>query len=162
MSVTLTIEGREDLDRCAAALLREASRFQRRISSATRKPVDRIYRTVLVGMVPAFMPSGYAPVLMTDLKVSTSVRFAGPHPGVTAIVSAPTGGPRGRAVKALELGQLRHPDIRDQGKPRPQWRWHAQRIRRGFASVPLKATQRQIVSEIDDELAAVVRGVERS
>lgn len=162
MPVTLTISGTADLDRTAAALLKEASRFQRRISSATRKPVERVYRHVLVGMVPSFMPSGYAPALTADLRVRTSVRFAGPHPGVTAIVSAPTGGPRGRAVKALERGVLRHMDIRDMGKPRRERRWHAQKVRSGFASIPLKATKQQIISEIDDELAAVARDVERS
>lgn len=155
MSLTVTIQGEEKLDLVAARLRREASRFQRRVSSATRQAVDRGYRPVLVGMVPAFMPGGYAPVLAADLKVATTVRFAGASPGVTARVSAPTGGPKGRNVRELEAGALRHPLFGDKAH------WYRQRVRSGFASVPLKAMQPAIVRQIDSELAGVARDVER-
>lgn len=136
-------------------MLREARRFQRRVSTATRTAVERGYRPVLVGMVPAFMPSGYTPALSSDLEVKTSVRFAGANPGVTARISAPTGGPKGRDVIALEAGRLSHPLFGDKS------RWYRQRVRRGFASVPLKAIRPQIVREIDLELREVARDVER-
>lgn len=156
MSVQVKVLGKEQLDVKAAALLREASRFQRRVSSATKQAVDRVYRPVLVGMVPAFMPSGYAPELAADLKVSTSVRFAGVNPGVTAVVSAPTGGKFGRDVSRLEEGRLSHPLFGNRKH------WYRQRVRRGFASVPLKAIRPQIRREIDQEVSAVARDIERA
>lgn len=156
MSVQVTVLGTGELDQKAAALLREAARLQRRVSTATKRAVDRVYRPVLVGMVPAFMPSGYAPELAADLKVSTSVRFAGANPGVTAAVSAPTGGKHGREVTRLEGGLLSHPLFGNRKH------WYRQRVRRGFASVPLKAIRPQIRREIDSEVSAVARDVERA
>lgn len=154
-----TIIGEAELDKTAADLLKEAARFQRRVVSATGKAVRRVYFPTLLGMVSQFMPSGYAPVFSATVKATPSVRFSGASPGVTVRVSAPTGGPRGRAVDALERGVLRAPSF-PSGR-RSTWRWHAQRIRRGFASVPLKAIRPQIEREIDQELAAIARDVER-
>jgi hypothetical protein len=154
VTVTLTVVGDRKLDQVAARLHREARRFQRRVSSATRSAVERSYRPVLVGMVPAFMPTGYAPVLAADLKVSTTVRFAGANPGVTVQVSAPTRG-KGREVEALERGTLRHPLFGQRGH------WYGQRVRRGFASVPLRAIRPHIGRQIDSELAEIRHDVER-
>jgi hypothetical protein len=153
--LTVTVVGGEKLDAAAARLRREATRFQRRVSQATGKAVDRGYRPTLVGMAPAFVPDRYAAVLAPSLVVRTSVRFSGSFPGVTARVSAPTGGPTGRDVTELEAGRLRHPLFGNRG-----W-WYRQRVRRGFASVPLRAVQPLIVREIERELAAVARDVER-
>jgi hypothetical protein len=153
--ITLTVTGGTELDATAARLRREAIRLQRRVSQATGRAVDRGYRPALVGSVPGFMPSGYAPALMANLKVATTVRFTGAFPGVTARVSAPTGGPKGRDVTALEAGTLRHPLFGNKGH------WYRQRVRRGFASVPLRAVKPLIVREIDRELAEIARDVER-
>lgn len=156
MSVSLKVVGKEKLDTVAARLVREANRFQRRVSSATRSAVDRGYRPVLTGMVPAFMPGGYAPALTADLKIATTVRFTGAAPGVTVRVTAPTGGSKGRQVRTMEdFGVLRHPLFGNKKH------WYSQRIRRGFASTPLKAIRPQIVREIDAELAGIKRDVER-
>lgn len=157
MPVRTVIVVGPEFQRTETALLREASRFQRRVSTAAGRGVDRAYKPVLVGMVPAFMPSGYAPVLAPNLAVKSTVRFGGPRPGVGVTVSAPTGGTKGgRDVLALELGTLRHPLYGNKGF------WYRQRVRRGFASVPLKAVRPQIVREIDHELAEVARDVERA
>ena len=59
-------------------------------------------------------------------------------------------------MKTMEdFGVLRHPLF---GNKR---HWYGQRIRRGFASTPLKAIRPQIVREIDHELAGIKRDVER-
>ena len=155
MTLELEVKGTAELDAVAARLRKEATRFQRRVSTATRKAVERSYRPVLVGMTASFVPNGYAPVLSRDLRVSTSVRLAGTSPGVTARVFAPTGGKLGRDVTALERGTLRHPLFGNRGF------WYRQRVRRGFASVPLRAIRPLIVREIDRELAAISRDVER-
>ena len=158
----VVVLGEHKLDSTAADLLREGRSFQRRVSTATGRAVRRVYYPTLVGMVPRYMPSGYGPELAADLKVSTSVRFSGIAPGVTAKVSAPTGGPSGRAVKALEAGRLKHP-VFARG-PRATWTWakRPQRIPAGFASQPLKVIRPQIRREIEQELDEIRRDVERT
>lgn len=154
MSVDLRVADNQPLVK--AALLKEAARFQRRISQRTQSTVDRVYRPVLVGLAPSFMPSGYTPLIQRDVKIRTSVRGS----RVTANVSAPTGGTKGRDVRALEGGRLRHP-VFARG-PRRTWTWAGQRIRAGFATVPLKAVRPQILRELDLELHDIARDVKRS
>jgi hypothetical protein len=154
VAVTVKVLGTGELDEKAAALRREAARFQRRVSTAAGRAVNRVYRPTLIGMAPTFMPSGYVNDLVNDLRVRTSVRFAGSSPGVGVVVSAPTGGPKGRAVNALEAGILRHPLFGN------KLHWYAQRVGRGFVSIPLRAVQPQISRELDLELSAVKRDVE--
>lgn len=161
---TLVVEGPE-FKRAEAALLRESRRFQRRVSAAAGRGVDRAYRPALVAAAPQFMPSGYAPVLAPDLRVKTTVRFAGLRPGVAVTVSAPTGGSKGgRDIRALEDGRLRHPDIRDVSrrsrKPRSEWRWHGQKVKPRWAELTMRATRPEIVHEIDEELESVKRDIE--
>ncbi len=153
MAVDLTVRGQAKLDEVAARLAKEARRFQRRVSQATKDAVESSYRPVLVGMTPTFVPNGYAAVLAPSLRVATTVSFASGR--VTARVSAPTGGKFGRDVRQLEAGSLRHPLFGNRG-----W-WYRQRVRRGFASVPLRAIRPHIVARIDHELAQIARDVER-
>ena len=153
MAVDLTVTGQRELDEAAARLAKEARRFQRRISEATRDAVRNTYRPTLVGMVPQFMPGGYAPVLARDLRVATTVSLAAGR--VSVRVSAPTGGKFGREVRQLEAGSLRHPLFGNRGF------WYRQRVRRGFASVPLRAVRPHIVGRINAELRDIARDVER-
>jgi len=164
VSVDLTITGQRKLETVAARLEKEAKRFQRRVSTATRDAVQRAYRPVLVGMTGQFVPGGYAPVLSRDLRVATTVSLA--RGRVTARVSAPTGGKLGRDVIALERGTLRHPLFGNRGTYKSRTgeiesAWFRQRVRRGFASVPLRAVRPLIVRDIDRELAAISRDVEK-
>ncbi len=142
-----------EFEKTRVELLKQAKAFQRRVSSATRRAVDRTYRPAVVSMAPSLMPDRYAGLLTRDLKVSTSVRFSGAAPGVTVSVSAPTGGPQGRDVSSLERGRLSHPLFGDRSH------WYRQSVTRGFASKPIKAIKSQIVEQIDDELAAVADDV---
>jgi hypothetical protein len=153
LGVDLTIRGGAKLDAAAAKLARESRRFQRRVSTATKDAVQRSYRPVLVGMTPAFVPNRYAAVLSPSLRVATTVSLASGR--VTARVSAPTGGKLGRDVRKLEAGTLSHPLFGNRG-----W-WYRQRVRRGFASVPLRAIRPQIITQIEAELAAIKRDVEK-
>jgi hypothetical protein len=153
LGVELSVRGQRKLDTTAAKLTKEARRFQRRITDATKDAVQNTYRPVLIGMVPQFMPGGYAPVLAGSLLVKTSASVTSGR--VSVRVSAPTGGKFGREVRQLEAGNLRHPLFGNRGF------WYRQRVRRGFASVPLRATRPWIVKRIDSELAAIARDVER-
>jgi hypothetical protein len=142
-----------EFEKTRVELLKQAKAFQRRVSSATRRAVDRTYRPAVVSMAPSLMPDRYAGLLERDLKVSTSVRFSGSAPGVSVSVSAPTGGPQGRDVSSLERGRLSHPLFGDRSH------WYRQSVTRGFASKPIKAIKSKIVEQIDDELAAVADDV---
>lgn len=164
MGVDLTVRGGAKLDATAARLAREARRFQRRISGATKDAVQNTYRPVLIGMVPQFMPGGYAPELARDLRTAVTVGLGSGR--VSVRVSAPTGGKFGREVRRLEMGSLRHPLFGNRGTYKSRTgeiksAWFSQRVRRGFASVPLRATRPHIVRRIDSELAAIKRDVER-
>lgn len=153
MSVDVKVVAGPEFEKTRAELLKQAKLFQRRVSSATKRAVDRVYRPAVVSLAPSLMPDRYAGLLTRDLKVSTSVRFSGSAPGVTVSVSAPTGGPQGRDVSRLERGQLSHPLFGD------KHHWYRQSVTRGFASKPVKAARPAIVREIDDELAKVSRDV---
>lgn len=155
MPVDLKVVAGPEFDRTAAELRSQARKLQRRVSTAAKKAVDEVYRPVLVGGLPTFLPDRYAGVLGPDLKVSTSVRFAGSAPGVGLSITAPTGGPQGRDVLALERGRLSHPLFGDKSH------WYRQTVTRGFASRPLRATRPQIVRELDaalENVADEVRG----
>jgi hypothetical protein len=153
VGVELTVTGQAELEATAARLAREARRFQRRISGATKDAVQNTYRPVLIGMVPQFMPGGYAPELARDLRTAVTVGLGSGR--VSVRVSAPTGGKFGREVRQLEAGSLRHPLFGNRGF------WYRQRVRRGFASVPLRATRPHIVGRINAELRDIARDVER-
>jgi hypothetical protein len=139
----------------AMALRREAARLQRRIVSAADGVLQRVYLPKLKELTPAYVPSGYAPVLAKDLKVRTSATFTG-NAGVSARISAPTGGPSGRAVAALERGLLSHPLFGNKGH------WFQQRVKAGLAKGALKVVKGKIVAgldrEIDKVIADIVRG----
>lgn len=153
MPVDVKVVVGPEFERTRAELLKQARAFQRRVSSATRRAVERTYRPAVVSMAPSLMPDRYAGLLARDLKVSTSVRFAGPEPGVTVSVSAPTGGPQGRDVSSLERGRLSHPLFGN------KHHWYRQAVTRGFASKPIKVIRSKIVNEIDQELAKVAQDV---
>lgn len=149
------VAGRE-FERTRVALSKAAQQFRRRVAESARAAVDEYYRPALVAAVPTFMPGGYAAVLAPDLVVKTSVRFTGAAAGVRATVTAPTGGPKGRDVLALESSRLRHPLFGNKKY------WYQQRIKRGFASMPLKAVRPKIVSRIDSELDKIAEEIKRS
>jgi hypothetical protein len=147
-----------DVTETAKALRREGKRLERRITSAAGRVVTKIYLPKLKALTPNFMPGGYAPTLAKDLKVRTQVQFAG-NPGVSAFVSAPTGGSKGgRAVTALERGDLRHPLFGNKS----HWYRNKRGVKPGLAKAALKSTKNQIVAGMDTEvqkiMADIVRG----
>lgn len=144
----VVVEGPE-VKRTEAELKKQAATLSRRASAATRRVVQRDYKPVLIGMLPAFMPNRYAAALDKDLVVRTSVRFAGPRPRVTALISAPGGFKGGRRVRRLEAGILWHPLFGNRKS------WHMQTVRRGFAKKSLEAVSPLIVRELDDELKKI-------
>jgi hypothetical protein len=148
------VEGPE-FARAEAALLKESRRFQRRVSAAAGRGVDRSYKPALVAAAPQYMPDAYAAVLTPNLQLKTTVRFAGLRPGVSVTVSSPTGGTKGgRDVRALEQGTLRHPLFGNKNF------WYRTRVKPRWAELTMRATRPAIVHEIDAELEAVKRDVE--
>lgn len=139
-----------DVPAKAKELRREAARFQRRISSAAGRVVETHLRPRIVELAPRHLPSGYTPLFAHDVKVKTSTRFV-INPGVTATVSAPTGGTKGRDVPALERGVLAHPLFGN------KHRWYRQRVKAGLAKTALKSTRHAIIKGLDDELGKIVR-----
>lgn len=153
-AVDLTVLGGRELTAKAAQLRREAGKLQRRISTAAGRAVDKTYGPALMAATPVYMPNRYSHLVAANLKVKTTVRYSGNLPGVTATVTAPTGGPKGRDVPALERGQLAHPLFGNKSH------WYRNRIKRGFASDTLRKTRSLIVKELDSELESVRRDLE--
>lgn len=122
-----------------------------RVVQAADRAVQRSLLPALVVTGAEFMPSGYGPTLVAGLEVETSMRFAGASPGVSARVSAPTGGPHGRDVARLERGLLKHPVFGNRSV------WATTRVKPRFAKTALVSTRSEIVDEIDDELNEIAR-----
>ncbi len=153
MVVELTVLGGEKLDKKVGDFIRESKRLQRRVSTAAGEAVDATYGPALVAAVPNYMPDRYAKALAPDLKIETTVRYAGPAPGVRADVSAPTGG-KGRDVSAIEAGRLKHPLFGNRGH------WYTDRIKRRVFAETLGRTRPLIVRRLDAEIARVRKDLE--
>jgi hypothetical protein len=153
MAVTLDIRV-ANVSETAMALRREGARIQRRIVSAAGRVVTKVYLPKVKELAPVYMPSGYAPVLVKDLEVRTSVSFAG-NPGVTAHLSAPTGGPKGRQLPALERGVVRHPLFGNRSH------WFVTRTKAGLAKGALKLVKGQIVDGLDREIGKIAADIVR-
>lgn len=154
MTVTLTVLGGEELEAKAGDLIREAARLQRRVATAADRAVSKTLLPALVEAAPAYVPNRYAALLGASLRVKTQVRLSGPAAGVQAQVSAPTGGPKGRDITAIERGRLKHPLWGNKSH------WYTDKIRRGFAAETLRKTKPLIVKELDSELARIRKDLE--
>lgn len=149
-----------DVPAKAKELRRQAARLQRRISTAAGRVVESHLRPRIVELAPQHLPSGYTPLFAHDVTVRTSTRFVH-NPGVTATVSAPTGGTKGRDVPALERGVLAHPlfgkrSYVDRAGVKKSG-WFRQKVKAGLAKTALKSTRHAIIRGLDDELGKIVR-----
>lgn len=107
----------------------------------------------------AHVPSGYAPVISRAIKVSTTTKLAASRGvGVTVRVYAVGRGVEHRDVKALNLGNLRHPVFGRQRLTRhgPKANaWVLQRITPGMVDRPVAAMRPELVSKVDDALSRI-------
>lgn len=106
------------------------------------------------------MPNRYAPILAGDLRVTTYKNTSISNPGVTITARAPTPrGGRGRQVRFLDAGLIRHP-VFAQGLRR-DWRWKTQEggMVAGFFTDPC---QRAAPRMRDAITAAVIRVEEKA
>lgn len=138
----------------AAELRLAARRLQGRVVRAADRAVQGSFLPALVATTPQFMPSGYAPTLVSDLRADTSTSIVR-SPGVTIRVYAPTGGPKGRDVYRLEKGQLKHPVFGNRSV------WRTTRTKPGFAKAALRSTRVVIVRAIDKEVDEIARELGR-
>lgn len=149
MAIQLEVRA-TDLPKKAADLRAQAKRLERRVVTAAGRVVKSTLEPAIKAHTPEYLPSGYAPAFAGDVQVRTSVRFVH-NPGVTANISAPTGGPRGREIAAIEAGRLKHPLFGNKSY------WYVTRVKRGLSRDSLKSTRPAIVEGIDSELEKIVR-----
>jgi hypothetical protein len=139
MAVDVEIHGAAEL-RAAARDLRQAEReLKQRMDRNLRKIGKRFEKDIRTAAKR--LPSGYAPVMAADVRVSTSLR----NNGISLRVYAPGKGDQ-RDVRAIDEGRLRHPVFGH------RTRWVAQRVRPGFVEEP----RQQLADHIQDDIEAAV------
>lgn len=148
----VVITGQADLRDAAIDLRREAAQLQERTVEVTRDAIRPLESLIRVG-APAFLPSGYAPVMAAALNVVPSVWLKGAYPHVSVRVHA-KGRKAERDVKATDRGNLRHPLFGDREH------WYRQVVTPGFVTRPFKAMKPRIVDALDKMLDGVRRRVE--
>jgi hypothetical protein len=152
LAVEVTLRGSEELRRAAAQLRAEAAGLTQRVLDATQRGT-RGFAAKVAQAVPAYMPSGYSPVLAPAIRTRTYTRL-GPEPAVTLRVYA-RGRSRERDVERLNRGVLRHPLFGDRGH------WYGQVVRRGFVSTTFRRQRSEIIDAIDAALDEITARVER-
>lgn len=104
------------------------------------KPATKAVRD----QIPQHMPSGYAPVLSSALKLRTSNLASG-----LRITGEAKGNPRPRKVTDLNAGRLRHPLFGNRDK------WYVQAVLPEFFDGPLRGQRDNIQRELEKTLAEV-------
>jgi hypothetical protein len=95
------------------------------------------------------LPSRYADIIASELKVTARRRAAGRNPAVYLIGKAGR-----RDVSSLNRGRLRHPLY---GNRR---HWYSQRIRPGFWTVTLEADAPRVRRELVEAIQRIARKIE--
>lgn len=159
MALSVSLQGADKLD-ALAGRLRRAGRTDllAELKREMRKPPKRLEVAVRAEVGPR-MPAGYERPLGSSLRFRTSFRQ-----GATVGVSVTMDG-RGRAVRALDAGILKHPVF---GRRRRTSRgrvfnnpWVVQRVRPGFFTQPARQVLRQVqddMVEALDRFAAKIAG----
>lgn len=149
MAVDVEIRGAAEL-RAAARDLREAERELKARMDRSLRTIGKRFEREIRGAAKR-LPSGYAPVMAGDVRVSTSLR----NGGMSLRVWAPGKGDQ-RDVRAIDEGRLRHPVFGH------RTRWVAQRVRPGFVEEPRVALaehiQQDIEAAVDAAVAIATRG----
>jgi len=151
----MQVRGAAELRRAALQLRVEDKELRRAATKALQRGVRKLRTTIPAAA--SRLPSGYAPVMAADVKVTTSVKLASRDPAITVKVWA-EGKPHQdhRDVEKIDAGNLRHPTF-----GRRQSKWHDQAVRPGFASQPFADTRPAILDEIEKDWNAMVSRVER-
>lgn len=153
--LTLQVRGAAEIRAAARQLGAEAKQLRAGAAKALERGARGLRKTIPAAA--ARLPSGYAPVMAEDVRVSTSVRLAGRDPTIGVRVWAPGAPAKGnRAVEAIDGGNLRHPLYGMRKEP-----WYDQAVPPGFASEPFQEARPDFVREIADEWDAMVSRVER-
>jgi hypothetical protein len=139
MAVDVEIRGAAEL-RAAARDLRQAERELRQRMDRSLRTIGKRFERDIRGAARR-LPSGYAPVMAADVRVSTSLR----NGGLSLRVWAPGKGDQ-RDVRAIDAGTLRHPVFGH------RTRWSAQRVRPGFVEAP----RRRLAEHVQDDIEAAV------
>lgn len=150
----LQVRGAAELRAAARQLRIEDRQLRAGATRALERGVRKLRRTI--PEAAKRLPSGYAPVIAGDVKVSTSVRLSGRDPRISVRVWA-EGKPGGshRHLEDVDKGLLAHPLFGDRKH------WYRQAVRPEFASGPFNDAKPAILDEIEKDWDAMVSRVER-
>lgn len=167
----ITVGGADDFARLARALHEAGSKgkgLSRALDRGLRKAADEVPRVIRRDS-DGYMPAGYEAVFKASLQFKVEVRQVFEH-RVTVVVYALGAKGHRRQVEQLERGELRAPDwgrwrVRrgiNRGRHKLKNKWHTQRIRPGFATIPAKGAEQDIRKVIDAHVQRVAEKIERS
>lgn len=158
MGTRVSITGQADLRKTAAQCRAEARTLQRNMVKGASKGV-KLLKPAIKAAMPAFLPSGYAPLAIRSLSVTQT---SGPT-GVKVKILA-RGKTELRDLNARNKGSLRHPVFRRfRQLADGRWvknPWVNQAIKPGVIDVPFEETKPRIIAAVDEALGDVGQRIE--
>lgn len=138
--------------KAAAAKLKAGTRDARREYLASARTAVRPAQQSVRAAIPRYLPSGYAPILQKSMRVVTAAAA-----GQVEI----RGRARGRKGHERDIGRMERGTLRAPSWPgrraRKKWKWHGQRIPRGFFSEPIRKHGPEIRAAIVRAMHQVAR-----
>lgn len=167
----VSIGGADDFARLARALHEAGDRgkgLSKELDRGLRKAADEVPRVIRRDS-DDYMPAGYEGIFKASLQFKVEVRMVFEH-RITVVVYALGAKGHRRQVEDLERGKLRAPNwgrwrVRrgiNRGRHRLRNKWHTQKVRPGFATIPAKGAEQDIRKVIDAHVRRVAEKIERS
>lgn len=167
----ISVGGAADFARVARALHEAGDKgkgLSKELDRGVRKAADEVPRAIRRD-VDDYMPKGYEDVFKASLQFKVEVKQVFEH-RVTVVVFALGAKGNRRQVEQLEKGEFRAPNWgrwrarRGINRSRHKFRnkWHAQRVKPGFATIPAKGAERDIRKVIDAHVRRVAEKIERA
>jgi hypothetical protein len=132
--VDISTSGTEKLVRLAAAIKQAGSKdLERELKSALRRASRPLVKSARQGAIQILPYRGGLAESVAASRFTATVRTTGRGAGLRIVAT----GRRGRNLRRMDNGLVRHPVFADASKQRQEWSWVTQRVRPGWFSETL-------------------------
>lgn len=142
MVVSGSVSGREEIAHIKALLGFIPEQLRKDIGKGTRKALAPLKQEIPAA-AGKYMPSGYAPVFVAGMKVTTFVRVGDAIQASVKVISK--GRYEDRDVRSRNRGSLRHPVF-----GRRSHKWINQQIRPGFVNHPVEEARKRLIAAAEE------------